>query len=302
MNIQEAMYHGLPVITHLSDQHNAQPEVLGPDYPWIAPQGALAAYPRLTREAIASRERRAELGARNRRRAEGEFDARRITERLLARYEAIAGDEPLEIETPRPPTSEGPSVYDLPGFCPAVVAELTACVEQGEGSTFQNAEAEIRAQTRFLIEALRTAAPRTVLETGTHKAHFIYLVKLARPDAVVHTFGLDSSSQLAVDLLNRRFGGFVTFHPGDSRATLPAFRPSARIDFAWVDGGHDRAICLSDLKQCDRLEVPHVCVDDYTGEPQVMAAVREFLAVSRYSVRAVSLDQRGICWLERAPR
>src|SRR5207244_4224481 len=80
MSIQEAMIHGLPVITHLSDTHNAQPEILGEGYPWIAARGDREAYVRFMEEAVASPERRTELGERNRRRALAEFDARRLTE------------------------------------------------------------------------------------------------------------------------------------------------------------------------------------------------------------------------------
>lgn len=192
-----------------------------------------------------------------------------------------------------------PTVFDLPGFSPQVVAELTAAFEQGEGSTFQNSEPEIRLQSRLLIRALRAAQARTVLEVGTHKAHFCYLVKLALPEARVETFGVDRKSQVAVDLLNERFGRFVTFHGGDSKATLPAFAQPAPVDFAWVDGGHDLATCLSDLEQCARLGVDHVCVDDCAGEPQVAEALRRFLAHGTYSVAARSSDRRGITWLRR---
>jgi glycosyltransferase involved in cell wall biosynthesis len=94
MNIQEAMIHGLPVITHLSDTHNAQPEILGEGYPWIAARGDRDAYVRFLEEAVASPARRAELGVRNRRRALAEFNARRLTERLLAHYERLIGGAP----------------------------------------------------------------------------------------------------------------------------------------------------------------------------------------------------------------
>lgn len=91
MCIQEAMLHGLPVITHLSDNHNAQPEVLGAGYPWIAGQGDLDAYTSFMREAIDSPARRRELGARNRARAAEEFDASRLAMKLLAHYRALTG-------------------------------------------------------------------------------------------------------------------------------------------------------------------------------------------------------------------
>ncbi|MCO5164801.1 MAG: glycosyltransferase [Planctomycetes bacterium] len=89
MNIQEAMIHGLPVITHLSDTHNAQPEVLGEGYPWIAARGDRDAYTRFMAEAVTSPERRVALGERNRRRAEQEFEAGRVAERLLTHYQTL---------------------------------------------------------------------------------------------------------------------------------------------------------------------------------------------------------------------
>ncbi|MCO5171173.1 MAG: class I SAM-dependent methyltransferase [Planctomycetes bacterium] len=199
---------------------------------------------------------------------------------------------------------QAPSVFDLPGFAPELVQALTDAFEQGEGSTFQNSRAGIVEQTRFLLAALRAAAPRRVLETGTHKAHFCYLVRLACPDARIDTFGLDPESQRCVDLLNARLGPpLVTFHPGDSKATLAAFEarePEETIDFAWVDGGHDLATCSRDLEHCARLRVPHVCVDDVRGEPQVARALQAFLATHReYEQVAFSRDQRGIAHLRR---
>lgn len=89
MNIQEAMAHGLPVITHLSDTHNAHPEVLGEGYPWIAGRGDLESYTRFMSEAREDPARRAALGERNRLRAAREFDARRLTERLLEHYRRL---------------------------------------------------------------------------------------------------------------------------------------------------------------------------------------------------------------------
>lgn len=92
MNIQEAMMHGLPVITHLSDTHNAQTEVLGEDYPWIAPRGDLAAYVAYMEQAVSSPERRVELGERNRERSSTTFEARGIVERLLEHYRRLLQD------------------------------------------------------------------------------------------------------------------------------------------------------------------------------------------------------------------
>ena len=96
MNIQEAMYHGLPVITHISDNHNAQPEILGEGYPWIAPRGDLQAYTGFMREAIESETRRRELGERNAARARAEFDAAVIVGKLVGHYERLCAEAVFE--------------------------------------------------------------------------------------------------------------------------------------------------------------------------------------------------------------
>lgn len=196
---------------------------------------------------------------------------------------------------------EGLGVFSLHGFSPALVAELDT-FEQGEGSLLQNSQQGIVLQTRFLLAVLRQAAPRHVLETGTHKGHFCYLVRLALPGVEVDTFGLDPGSQRSVDLLNARLGLYARFHPGDSLLTLPDFDPPYLIDLAWIDGGHDLATCLSDLRQCERLRIGHVCVDDWRSEPAVRRAVAAFLEEHpHYEVAAISPDPRGICYLRRRP-
>lgn len=206
--------------------------------------------------------------------------------------------DPMSSRTTVYPTV-APTVFELAGFSLEVVEALTESFDQGEGSLFQNDPAEVEAQSRFLIRALRAANATRILETGTHKGHFSYFARLVRPDVQVHTFGLDEGSRIAVNLLVARFGPFVDFHLGDSKESLPRFTPPAPIDFAWIDGGHDLATCLSDLEQCDRLEVPQVCVDDARGEPAVAEAVSRFVARAGYRLVELSDDRRGIAWLRR---
>lgn len=188
-------------------------------------------------------------------------------------------------------------VFALPGFDPSVVVDLGRLFPQGEGSTFQNARTETGVQTDFLLRILRLCEPKTVLETGTHKGHFGYFLRLAAPGAHLETFGIDPGSQLAADYLNDRFGDYVRFELGDSKVTLKAYAPPAPVDFAWIDGGHDYATCLSDLGHCARLAVPHVCVDDWKTEDGVRRAVATFMEQSQYEFRALSEDSRGIAYL-----
>jgi len=190
-------------------------------------------------------------------------------------------------------------VFALPGFDPSVVVELSRLFPQGEGSTFQNARSEIGIQTEFLLRVLRSCEPGLVLETGTHKGHFGYFLQLAVPGARLDTFGIDPGSQLAADYLNDRLGGFVRFELGDSKVTLQSYSPTEPICFAWIDGGHDYATCLSDLEHCARLAVSHVCVDDHKTETGVQQAVAAFVDQCPYEFQGLSEDTRGIAYLTR---
>lgn len=196
-------------------------------------------------------------------------------------------------------TTDAPTVFDLDGFSAAVVKALTDTFLQGEGSTFQNDRAGIESQSRFLIRALRSSRARRILETGTHKAHFSYLARLALPHVRVDTFGIDPDSLRCVELLNEKLGRFVTFWPGDSRRTLADFAPAEPMNFAWIDGGHDRDTCASDLQHCDRLSIAHVCVDDVRSERSVAAALDSFLRDAPYEVVDTCPDRRGIVWVRR---
>lgn len=208
-----------------------------------------------------------------------------------------------ELETlalPLTPDERNSGVFALPGFDASVVSELTSLFVQGEGSTFQNAPSETQRQTAFLLRILRNSGASRILETGTHKGHFGYFLKLAVPTARLETFGIDPDSSRAISYLNQRFGDFARFHLGDSKETLAEFESETPFEFAWVDGGHDRETCLSDLLNAARLGVAHVCVDDFSTEHGVRDAVSEFLASHPYELVDRSFDRRGIVYLRRS--
>lgn len=142
----------------------------------------------------------------------------------------------------------------------------------GDGNLLERTDEQTAAaQLEFLRWAFQLSAPQIVLETGTNKGLFAYLLSLIGSGITLYTFDCDPRSAESVALLNRSQSRVrAHFYPGDSRETLRAF--SERADFAWIDGGHDWSIALSDLLHCYRLRIPYVAVDD-TAFPSVAEAV-----------------------------
>jgi hypothetical protein len=138
------------------------------------------------------------------------------------------------------------------------------------------------AQTEFLRWALHLAGPQVVLETGTNKGMFGYLISLLLKGVVLHTLDANPQAAKAVDILNCQQPNVrCCFYEGDSRVTFPALNVGAR--FAWIDGGHATEVAISDLLQCYRLKVPFIGVDD-TAYSTVKNAVDYFLDHTSYKV------------------
>jgi hypothetical protein len=159
----------------------------------------------------------------------------------------------------------------------------------------------VRSQVNFIASILEEAHPKRILETGTHKAMFCYIVHLYDDSARIDTFGNLDESRRSVDVLNKRYGEYIRYHLGDSRNTLAQFSPAYPVDFAWIDGGHSYEVCKSDLFHCDRLQIPHIAIDDYKWIEEVKRAVHDFVGEGRYSLVSISdvLDYRGIAYLRR---
>jgi hypothetical protein len=150
--------------------------------------------------------------------------------------------------------------------------ELCRIPGTGDGNLLERTDPLVaEAQTQFLAWALALANPQLVLEVGTDKGLFPYFMSLLLDGVEVHTVDVRKEACQAVDLLNTRQGAVhCVFHEGDSREILP--RLDVRPDFAWLDGGLETDVVLSDLLQCYRLRVPYVAVDD-TAYPSVRQAV-----------------------------
>jgi hypothetical protein len=138
------------------------------------------------------------------------------------------------------------------------------------------------AQTEFLRWALLLADPKVVIETGTDKGLFGYLLSLVLRQVELHTFDIRPEAVRAVDLLNKGQSQLTSFfYEGDSRATLPRFLGAAQ--FAWLDGSHETDVLLSDFLQCYRMAVPFVAVDD-GAYPSVRMALRYILDHTPYAI------------------
>src|SRR5262245_38727324 len=76
------------------------------------------------------------------------------------------------------------------------------------------------AQVEFLRWALQLANPQVLLETGTHRGFFGYLVSSLTRGATLHTMDCRAGASHSIELLNSRQGSVVcAFYHGDSRIT-----------------------------------------------------------------------------------
>jgi hypothetical protein len=175
--------------------------------------------------------------------------------------------------------------------------------DQGEGCSLQ-----VNSQTAFQEKVFKTVNPRNVIETGTHKARYDYMIKVNVPDIKIHTFCIDERSKLCVDYLNSRFGQYITFHEGNSLDTLTNFKgleSGEKFDLAWIDGGHSTDLAYSDLINCARLGIKNITIDDLDIEG-VRIALDLFMSnkfvidekTIQYVIREQDVNERRITWLE----
>ena len=173
----------------------------------------------------------------------------------------------------------------------------------GEGSLFNNPnKIAQKKQIDFLTKHLKQLKPKTILETGTHTAFFDLLASEIIPEIKIYTFGISDFSSEAVKILKEERGVDITFYEGDSAKTLTDFNTKDTIDFAWVDGGHFGDVPIKDLYNCNRLNIPHIFVDDYRYVPDVTQAVHKFASETDYEIISESdpEDDRGIVYLRKS--
>jgi predicted O-methyltransferase YrrM len=183
---------------------------------------------------------------------------------------------------------------------------LAGTYDTVEGNLLERADAlTTEAQLEALRYALHQARPRRVLETGTNKSLFGYVLAHLVHDVDLYTFDGDPRCAAGVALLNAGQANVrAHFTLGDTKQTLPAF-DAAGLGFAWIDGGHDEATALSDLREAMRLAVPLIAVDDVRTMPEVARAVAAALranpAYQSLDNPYYQHDSRGIVLLRREP-
>ncbi len=88
VNIQEAMIHGLPIVSHYSPIHNGQVEIIR-NCGFVVPNGNYMAYADVLKELILKQNLREEMGGRARMRASEVFEASKISTKLVDIYNKI---------------------------------------------------------------------------------------------------------------------------------------------------------------------------------------------------------------------
>ena len=166
----------------------------------------------------------------------------------------------------------------------------------------------MQSQVSFLQKYLKKINPKFVLETGTNLGCFSVLLKEILSDTKLITFGIDNFSSQCVNIIEDYYkDNFIEFIHGDSRITFSEYDSKDKeIDFAWIDGGHAFDVCLSDLINCDRLNIENIFVDDY-GYPtdqdnptgSVRLAVNEFCHTHQYNIVDFEDNGRNIVYLKK---
>lgn len=189
--------------------------------------------------------------------------------------------------------------------------ELYTMFDNDEGALFNWRTCDnLLEQLFFHKKWVSQINPKYVLETGTHKGYYSYFLKKLLPEVKIYTFGINPESKMCVDAIEKFFAEkFITFYSGDSRETLTNFENTEEINFdlAWVDGGHEYDVALSDLNNCARLGIENILIDD-CDHSGVRGALEHFLRTIfssdgseeeyKYDVVESSTNERQITYLK----
>lgn len=168
----------------------------------------------------------------------------------------------------------------------------------GEGNLLIKNDSDHEVQLKFLESHIKKIKPKLVLETGTNSGCFSVVLKLVNNDSKIITFGIDSWSKDTTDFINDKFGNFITFIHGDSKITLSEFTTEDTIDMAWVDGDHSYNGALTDLRNCKRLKIKHIFIDDVNLSAEILNAVDTFCEENNISYTEKTNDTRGIIYMK----
>ena len=170
-----------------------------------------------------------------------------------------------------------------------------------EGSTFADGWKVLTKDDKNEVHkrALEKFKPERVLEFGTHKAEYGYLLKTFHPEVkeLVTVCQLPESKQ-CTDLVNEYFQeNFIQFIEGRIPEVWETVSLEGKFNLGWLDAGHCYDLALGDLRKMKELDIPVILMDDSDME-SVQLAMKTFLEESpEYQLQE---DTAGIYWVEKS--
>lgn len=185
-----------------------------------------------------------------------------------------------------------------------IANDLLNIYNSGEGSLLNNTEIGSSVQIEFIENIIKEYKPSIILETGTNKGCFSFIVstiaKELNHNVIIHTFDYESNSVNAIKLINQYFNfNNINFYQGNTVDTLRNFNID-NVDLFYVDGGHSYEVACSDINNAKRLNSKLILIDDL-NMPDVSRAVNECLNNSEYEFvkRTDSKDDRMMTLYKR---
>jgi predicted O-methyltransferase YrrM len=144
--------------------------------------------------------------------------------------------------------------------------KLAALFNDGEGNTLDVVSEQVSiAQTTFILKILDLVRPGVIVETGTNKGMFGFLIShFVRRGTVLYTFDIKPISATAAGILEMETPLKVHFYLGDSQITFTQF--SGFVDLVFVDGFHAYSHSKADILNAVRCGAKYIIVDDTNVE------------------------------------
>lgn len=138
-----------------------------------------------------------------------------------------------------------------------------------EGGIFNNSPERFFLQVDLIQTALDLIQPKHIVEIGTNKSNFIYLVceymkYRNHKNLIIDTYDIDPECINGIQIIREKFPEYsINFHCGNSLNSLYLYPPdSSPIDLFYVDGHHSYSYAKNDMEQAIRLNSKYILVDD----------------------------------------
>ena len=228
-----------------------------------------------------------------------------VTYPLYERYYSVKWGGPPGCEAYDWPFDGAPSILFINYLRnQKLYRHLASSYETVEGNLLERADERTTAsQIEAVRHAVKITRPQVILETGTAKSMFGYVLSHLLDGVTLYTFDGDPRCIPGVTLLNTaQHNVKAEFIFGDTKHTLATFNVVG-ISLAWIDGGHDEATARSDIQNAMRLRIPLIMCDDARTMPEVACAIDRALeansAYKRLTNPFFNHDSRGIVFLHR---